>query len=54
MSCEGVGPSKGVRWKARKGAPLEGGAHNSIKSHFKGFHKRGGANPPRGREGMSE
>jgi hypothetical protein len=40
--------------EARKGALLKGGAHNSIKSHFKGFHKRGGANPPRGREGMSE
>ena len=31
---ESVGHGYWVRWKARKGAPLEGGAHNSSKCTF--------------------
>ena len=37
-----------MRWWARKGALLMGGAHLSIKWCFKGFYVKGGRNPPRG------
>jgi hypothetical protein len=49
----GVGHGKGMRWKARKGAPLERGAHNSSKCILEGFHMKGGANPLGGRIGLS-
>jgi hypothetical protein len=45
IDVEGVGHGKGMRWKARKGAPMERGAHTSKYFTFYGFLMKGGANP---------
>jgi hypothetical protein len=43
-----------MMWEARKGAHVEKGAHNSLKSKLKRFCKLGGRKSPRGHEGLSE
>jgi hypothetical protein len=42
---EWVGHTLKVRWEARKGAPRERGAHNSIKSSYNFSHERGAQIP---------
>jgi hypothetical protein len=48
------GTKKMVMCEATKGAPHEGGAHNSKKFKLQCFIKLGGHKSPRGREGLSE
>jgi hypothetical protein len=43
-----------MMWEARKGAPHERGAHITSNCNLGGFHMKWGANPPRGRIGLSE
>jgi hypothetical protein len=45
---EGVGHGKGMRWKARKGAPLEERGPQLINLHWLQVFHKGGAQIPLG------